>query len=209
MANKPTQIIVHHEAPPKPVKGDRFDSVNDYHRRKWNFRSSLGYYVGYHYFIEKTGKVRQARAESEAGAHCKEKFCNYTSIGICLAGNFDIELPTPEQIESLKKLLKDICNRYKIPASRIFPHRFYAPYKSCYGKLLANDWASKLLIDIDPFIIKWEGRYIMDVERGGAVYLVQDYKRKEIKDMILIKKLLASKQVTGFTHANILRIPSA
>jgi hypothetical protein len=67
---------------------------------------------------------------------------NFKSIGVCLTGNFDIELPTRAQTNTLTKFLKDKSKQYKIKSIR--PHRYYATYKSCYGNKLGNDWASNL-----------------------------------------------------------------
>src|SRR3990167_5836333 len=154
-------IIIHHEAPPVVVQGDRFDIVDKYHK-------SLGWQkIGYHYFIEKSGKIKQGRLETETGAHTIGK--NDESLGICLAGNFDLEMPTTNQIKSLISLINQKMMQYGIPIEKIVPHRFYAtyslakqgvnapntskwatwdntqPYKSCYGKLLDDNWLKNLL----------------------------------------------------------------
>src|SRR3990172_1199583 len=50
--------------------------------------------LGYQEFIEKDGKVWLGRPATYHGAHVKENGWNKKSIGICLAGNFDVTLPT-------------------------------------------------------------------------------------------------------------------
>ena len=64
---------------------------------------------------------------------------NYSSIGICLTGNFDVELPTDAQIKSLQELINKKQGEYRIPNSKVVPHRVYATYKTCWGSLLPND----------------------------------------------------------------------
>ena len=140
--NKPDKIIVHHEAPPVIVSGNRFAIVNAFHKEKDFPISSLGYYVGYHYFIEKSGIIKQARLDSDTGAHTVGY--NEDSIGICLAGNFDIELPTKEQEKSLRGLLVKKSKELSIPFSRVYPHRIFAT-KTCYGSKLSDTWADDLL----------------------------------------------------------------
>ncbi len=136
--NKPECIIVHHTAVSYAKNADQYEATKRYHIGKgWGN-------IGYHYEISKAGKVYAGRAESEVGAHCKEKSLNYKSIGVCLDGNFDVELPTAEQVKSLKKLLMDICARYKIGYDKIYPHRLFATYKSCYGSKLSDKWASNI-----------------------------------------------------------------
>lgn len=127
-----------------------FGQVNEQHRQLWNFKSSLGFYIGYHYFIDKQGKVTQGRTDSDEGAHCIGK--NLSSIGICLAGNFDVTLPTGEQTEALRDLLKQLKDKYQIKLENIVPHRAFST-KSCYGKKLANDWARKL---VSENLVTWE-----------------------------------------------------
>lgn len=145
--NKPKYIIVHHFGgtdlyPLFDTSNQTFEIVNEDHRQKWNFKSSLGFYCGYHYVIDKTGKVTQGRAENEEGAHCIGK--NLESIGVALAGNFDTTLPSQAQIESLKTLIIELKAQYNIPLENIVPHRRFAN-KTCFGRLLADDWVQKLL----------------------------------------------------------------
>lgn len=132
----PKQIIVHHDGVSR--KGPSFDIVNDFHKSERFPISSLGYYVGYHFWIERDGTVRQARRESEIGAHTIGQ--NYTGLGIGLAGNFDKEDPTAAQVAALGQLMSRLCFTYSIPADQIFPHRKYSP-KTCYGSRLSDTWA--------------------------------------------------------------------
>lgn len=145
--NVPEWIIVHHTGgvdanPLADTSNHTFEIVDNYHRGLWNFVSSLGHYIGYHYFIEKDGKVTQGRADNDEGAHVKGY--NLKSIGICLAGNFDATLPTEAQTNALRELLKELSSKHNIPATKIVPHRKFAN-KTCYGNKLSNDWAANLL----------------------------------------------------------------
>jgi N-acetylmuramoyl-L-alanine amidase len=117
-------------------------------------RSTLGYYVGYHYFIDKYGVVTQARIDTEEGAHCVG-YNNHpgdsperTSIGICMAGNFDLNLPTDAQIVSLKRLINQKCVQYTIPKENVIPHRKFSS-KTCYGNKLSDSWGSSLVNSVD------------------------------------------------------------
>lgn len=139
--NIPKYIIVHHTG------GTDKDPLADtsHHTREIveQYHLSLGWKgIGYHWFIEKNGRVVRGRAEELEGAHTKG--FNKSSIGICLAGNFDLTIPTEAQTNALRLLLADVRTRYKIPLENIVPHREFAT-KTCYGKRLADDWARKLL----------------------------------------------------------------
>lgn len=149
MINKPEKIIVHHTGgtdidPLADTSNHTFEIVNEYHKGKWNFMASTGYYIGYQYFIEKSGKVIQGRADEDEGAHTIGE--NLRSIGICMAGNFDLTLPTTEQTEALRGLMAQICLKYGITKENIFPHRHFA-HKTCYGDKLSDSWASDLICE--------------------------------------------------------------
>jgi len=134
--NYPEYLIVHHSM---ASENQTVQSIENYHL-------DLGWEgVGYQYLINFLGEIWKGRPEYYHGAHCKEQGMNTKSIGICLIGNFDKKLPTEAQIISLKALMKDIQARYNIPNNKIVPHRHFAPYKTCYGSRLADDWAGDLI----------------------------------------------------------------
>ena len=126
--SNPKYIIIHHGG------GDwYFDQINRSHKAKWGFKSSLGFFIGYQYFIEYSGRVYRARSDFEEGAHTIGY--NKTAIGICLQGNTDLKPPTENQLDSLKILINRKVQQYKIPNSRIWGHR-RVKNTSCPGKYL-------------------------------------------------------------------------
>ncbi len=133
---KPNRIIWHHSA--NDSSEPQFMQINDWHKDRDFPLSSMGFYVGYHYVIEKDGTIKQARKETEIGAHDQGE--NINSIGICLAGNFNLKVPTLEQEISIARLIKEIRGRHNIPITRIEPHR-YDDDTDCPGKLLKDNWA--------------------------------------------------------------------
>lgn len=125
--NKPTHILVHHSAVSRTANREQFDAVNRYHADKgWGG-------IGYHYFIEPSGLLKAGRDETVVGAHCKEAEMNFKSLGICLAGDFDMEDPTPEQLTTLRRIVAGLRSKYAIPAGNVVGHRKFATYKSCPG----------------------------------------------------------------------------
>ena len=119
---------------------DQFKANDNYHKAKWNLKSSLGYYLGYNYEISAKGKVRQARKDGEFTAACYQDNMNDgRCIHICLDGNFDIEKPTPAQIYALRDLLRKLVkNNNLIKRENIVYHNEYAN-KSCPGENLKTD----------------------------------------------------------------------
>lgn len=141
MENFPIELIVHHDGVSRT--GPSFDIINEFHKSKGFPLSTLGFYVGYHYWIERDGTLRQARAEYEIGAHTVGE--NLRSIGIGLAGDFDVELPTDAQVQTLGTLLTSLSWKYQIAATHIFPHRRFAT-KTCYGSRLCDTWAAEVCL---------------------------------------------------------------
>ena len=142
MPNTPRKIIIHHSAAVSPTP--QFSAINQWHKEREFPISKRGFYVGYHYVIEKSGQLMTARNEDEIGAHTIGE--NGSSIGICLAGNFDIEQPTAQQVATLGDMLTSLCMRYQLTDDDIYPHRCFKS-TSCYGKLLGNNWAARVYLE--------------------------------------------------------------
>ena len=107
--NLPRWIVVHHTA-----SSNSFEIDNQWHKSKWSlFKSELGFWLGYHFWISKEGQIKQARRVDREGAHTRGM--NTKSVGIALQGNFDITYPTPEQKRTLKELVVSLMNKYNIP----------------------------------------------------------------------------------------------
>ena len=100
------RIIVHHTG----TGTDRDMSAAEIHRLH---RDSFGWAgIGYHYVIRKNGTIERGRGWNMVGAHASGN--NGDSVGICVAGNFDVGSPTEAQIRSLTNLLTALCGMYNL-----------------------------------------------------------------------------------------------
>ena len=127
------QAVIHHTAVSREENGEQFDAVQGYHKGKgWGD-------IGYHWFIEPDGQIKKGRVGR--GAHVREGNVNGTHLGICLAGNFDKELPTDRQNASLINLL----NTLGVENKDVYTHRHYADYKSCPGNMFTDHLIKKVL----------------------------------------------------------------
>jgi N-acetylmuramoyl-L-alanine amidase len=104
----------------KPVREEfrRRNLEHQWHRSR-GFKK-----IGYHYFINPSGKLETGRTLKEVGAHCKGH--NAKSIGICLAGRDKFQ---PEQFDTLRSLLSQLNKKF--PDATIHGHREFNPGKTC------------------------------------------------------------------------------
>lgn len=145
----PNKIVFHHTG--DSWNGRQFNKVNEYHKSRQFPVSALGYFCGYHLFVERDGSVIVARSLDEVGAHTLGE--NWEVYGICMAGNFNFEQPTSLQKESLGKWCNILMKRSNIPITRIYPHRAFRP-TSCPGDNLPDKYAALAVIEGELSIIK-------------------------------------------------------
>lgn len=132
--NVPSVVITHTA---QSQKWHTVKDVDTWHKLRWpGFTSRSGWHVGYHYVIEWDGTVTQTREHDEEGAHTIGM--NTRSIGVCLMGNGDLHEPSKEQLTAWYGLYTKLQKQY--PNIPTYPHRKYASYKSCHGKLLSDNY---------------------------------------------------------------------
>lgn len=139
-----THIVLHHS-----LTNDKqtvsWSAIREYHIKTNGWRD-----IGYNFGVEDIGgryEILLGRLPDEDGAHCKELSMNQKGLGVCLVGNFDAQVPTLEQWEKAKSLVRWIMLEWKIPVANIIGHReaqamaglFPAQRKSCPGKLFDLD----------------------------------------------------------------------
>lgn len=88
--------------------------------------------IGYHFYIERDGKVVEGRPIEKIGAHCEHH--NNHSIGICLEGGLDChgqyaDTRTGAQELALIELLAKLKERF--PKAIILAHHELKPDKPC------------------------------------------------------------------------------
>lgn len=113
---KITTIILHHTAVSRATQPLQFDSVNQYHKDKWNMESELGHFGGYNFFVEPTGERKQFRLVGEetvaqVGMNCDVP-SRCTAISYCMAGDFRVEKPTDLQVADFRNFIKEVKGKY-------------------------------------------------------------------------------------------------
>ncbi len=97
-----THMVIHHSAGPNSSTNWAATVLSI-----WNFHVNTNGWcdIGYNWVIDPNGVIYEGRGggNNVKGAH----FCaaNSGTVGICLLGNYESTAPTPEALESLRKLL--------------------------------------------------------------------------------------------------------
>lgn len=156
--------ILHHfgslaNLPYASTKWITLHDLDEAHRVRWpDFKSRLGYWVGYNAVIFNDGSLIQTRLIGEETAACYGR--NFDSIHICLAGNFSkrpdgapVDIPSQEQIRTLKQVLEWIYEEFGIPPQNFVGHRVFSQTE-CPGTWIPDDFARKFVLDYmaDKFV---------------------------------------------------------
>ena len=104
-------IVIHHAGFPDGDKDSSAEDIHKFHQETFGWAG-----IGYHYVIRKDGTIEQGRRPQAVGAHALHH--NKNSIGICVAGNFDLAKPNAAQMDSLKLLTAWLCHKYKLDPMR-------------------------------------------------------------------------------------------
>lgn len=132
--NGVTRITVHHEGWTNVWFTDwkstaaRLNHIRDAHvsDRKWGD-------IGYHYIIDRAGRVWEGRDTRYQGAHVQAT--NEHNLGIMLLGNFDKQRPSDAQLATLRSSLIALMHLHNVPVRRVYTHQELKP-TACPGKQL-------------------------------------------------------------------------
>lgn len=116
-------ITVHHDGLPAPLASSGMKDTEDRLRliRRAHVDGRGWADIGYHYAIDRAGRVWACRPVTWQGAHVKDR--NEGNIGILVLGNFEKERPSTAQLSGLAMHLKTLSVAYRVPVSRIYTHR--------------------------------------------------------------------------------------
>lgn len=128
-------ITVHHDgmtpflADDERTSASRIETIRNGHRGNgWGD-------IGYHYVIDRDGRVWEGRAINFQGAHVKNR--NEGNLGICCLGNFDEQSPSSAQVAALERHLALLMKSYGVPKSRVKTHQEWSGARTaCPGKSL-------------------------------------------------------------------------
>jgi hypothetical protein len=115
-------ITFHHAGDPKPFTttdygetAQHLEYVREYHRSR-GFQD-----IGYHFAIDRAGRVWQLRSLAYQGQHVR--YNNENNIGVVVLGNFDQQALTQAQKDKIKSFGTLVRKQYGLAASRIYTHQ--------------------------------------------------------------------------------------
>ncbi|MFG0251720.1 MAG: peptidoglycan recognition family protein, partial [Phycisphaerales bacterium JB038] len=118
-------ITVHHEG----SSAVYFDGMSQVQRRLDSVRrghlSRAWGDIGYHFIIDRAGRVWEGRPLQYQGAHVKNH--NYHNLGVMALGNFDEQSPTQAQLDRLVRVIKIARATCNVPMSRLHTHQELGP----------------------------------------------------------------------------------
>ena len=95
--------------------------------------------IGYHFAVDRSGRVWQCRPTSWQGAHVKNH--NPGNIGIVALGNFDEQQPSEAQVNAVRQQVRLMQQKYRVPVSRVKTHKEWA-VTACPGRALQTYMAA-------------------------------------------------------------------
>lgn len=95
--------------------------------------------IGYHYVIDRAGRVIEGRSVAYQGAHVSKQ--NEHNVGVMLLGNFEKQSPSQAQLTTLQSTLRHLMGKYRVSVSRVYTHRELGP-TVCPGRNLQPRVAS-------------------------------------------------------------------
>lgn len=128
------RITLHHEGwevvnfTDMPTTMTRLQHIQRFHMKERGWGD-----VGYHYVVDRAGRVWEGRPIQYQGAHVSDQ--NEHNVGIMLLGNFDNQLPSNVQLAAAQTMTAAIMSQYNVPVHRVYTHQELKPTQ-CPGRNL-------------------------------------------------------------------------
>lgn len=181
-------IIIHHTATLRD--STTFNAVKNYHINQLGWK-----YIGYNWLITFNGVLHEGRPQNVVGAHTKDDGMNYKSLGISLAGNFENERPTKAQIKTLKGIIKQVRDIYKIPLENVLGHNEVKGTSTlCPGKNLLS-----IIKEIRNEVLPEKDNELMNIIKD----LRKENNKLKTKNNTLNKKLTKSNELINILKVEI------
>jgi len=136
----PKKIIVHHSLT-KDGATVSWGAIRRYHMEVLGW-SDIGYHAGVE-LMRNGYEAVLGRPWDAVGAHTRGH--NFDSLGICFVGNYDLEEPSEDMLVVGAKVIALWLRLFGLRVEDIYPHTFFAIYKTCPGLKFPMDKLKSLV----------------------------------------------------------------
>ncbi|MCA9296324.1 MAG: N-acetylmuramoyl-L-alanine amidase [Phycisphaerales bacterium] len=114
-------ITIHHDAIPLNAADEGASRRRLQSIRRTHVQDNGWSDIGYHFAVDRAGRIWEARPLLYQGAHVKNR--NPGNIGIVLLGDFETQSPTLAQVNAMTSLVRALRSKFNIPLSAVATHR--------------------------------------------------------------------------------------
>ncbi|HYD00363.1 MAG TPA: peptidoglycan recognition family protein [Phycisphaerales bacterium] len=134
-------ITIHHDGM-KPFFGEseadsvaRLRAIRNAHTNRRSRAGERWADIGYHFIIDRGGRVWEGRPLAYQGAHVEDE--NEHNIGVMCLGNFQDQAPTQAQKDRLDQFVAQLMRDYRIPLRAVRTHKEWPSAQTdCPGRNL-------------------------------------------------------------------------
>jgi len=115
-------LTFHHSGDPKAFTENEYSETAAHLEYVRQYHRSRGFQdIGYHFAIDRMGRVWQLRSLKYQGQHVR--YNNEHNIGVVVLGNFDLQKPTQAQLDRIRTFGNLLRKQYVLPIDRVKTHR--------------------------------------------------------------------------------------
>ncbi len=107
---------------------DRIEQIRQIHTRDRGWAD-----IGYHYVIDRAGRILEGRPIHYQGAHVADN--NAHNLGILVLGNFNEQSPSSAQVQSVARFTRQMMQLHRLPGHLVQTHQEIKPTQ-CPGRTL-------------------------------------------------------------------------
>ncbi len=116
------RLTIHHTGGPTFWGHSAAESANEIRKIQRVHQSEKRWAdIGYHYIIDRVGRLWQGRPLTYQGAHAHGD-ANRGNIGVVVLGNYLQQDLNTAQVRTLRGVVNWLCERYDIPPGRVYTH---------------------------------------------------------------------------------------
>lgn len=130
------KLTIHHEGwtpvnfTSQATTAERIEKIRQYHTGQNGWGD-----IGYHYIVDRAGRVWEGRPIQYQGAHVSKN--NENNVGILVLGNFEKQSPSEAQLNTLQSTVAALTKQNRIKSSLVRSHQEINP-TSCPGRNMQN-----------------------------------------------------------------------